>query len=609
MIIAHWPHQGTLYQNSDHLTFKNQKSEIQFEPAPYQMNDAVSLIKLFRKTIGKNLEGNPPSRGCFLPKLCQEAHMNPQIKAALFSPAEPPNELRWGVSRFALNLEQTFEADSSDLSRAFSKKNIDAAHFNVVFDRQINKVSLQLPLIAQWKQIKLYHYGDQFAYKVEDNLSIFKSSLYNKSYALNLISMFHETVGINLERGRAHSSCFLPRAVMEAHNNPDVLVALFGYVDVTNSVTGELKGMRWGVYRKSTQVERTLEVGENDLARTFVENAPSSNHELLNDKNGDPIKRGHFAMTSYAARYCPVVTEDNRVLQVALRYVSLLDKKVFLDEENWALTLVSTKQMGRTFITEMFDGDRIGHAMAAFEGVKEGKPFLKYAHLINLKACAQVECFEKEPLQYEIVIPKETINGPTFVRPKNIMEMSFKLIEKFNTTFDLSFSFNGGMFKQLSKYNHITNPDSLNVEEFLQNLTELNKQKVPMNCLETVIQIAAYAGIYFPEKISSTPLGFVEKLKSARVFTVPPNFDHDSGFSFRFYASRNNDWVLLGPSVKDHVKVRFWNYMVECRECIEDIDRFNDALKRRLRERLPQYNFPNEGGNLFINELLELAAL
>ena len=73
---------------------------------------------------------------------------------------------------------------------------------------------------------------------------------------ISLISMFHKTIGINLEKRMPCSACFVPKLSLPAYNDPTIQVALFG-----RDHEGELKGVRWGVFHTSTRQEETFEAG------------------------------------------------------------------------------------------------------------------------------------------------------------------------------------------------------------------------------------------------------------------------------------------------------------------------------------------------------------
>ena len=153
-------------------------------------------------------------------------------------------------------------------------------------------------------------------------------SRYDLSRAKTLIEMFHQTIEENLRREPHRDSCFLPVWSMRAHNAPELEIALFGHLDITfdnpNNPEGKAVGMRWGVYNTSTKTEEQFLEVKAPLASVFIEKAPLY-------KN---------AMENYAKRFrIDVTPKSGKVQEVALRYVSLLDKNVFLDEDSWAVTL------------------------------------------------------------------------------------------------------------------------------------------------------------------------------------------------------------------------------------------------------------------------------
>lgn len=138
-------------------------------------------------------------------------------------------------------------------------------------------------------------------------------------------------------------------------------------------------------------------------------------------------------MTNYAKRFrISLICDADRCIQnVVLQRISLIDNSVVLDENNWAVTLVSTGQSSQSRLNRFF-GDNAGHAMLACEGLEHGKQFLRYIHVtlnpINRNPKlrvgeAQMEIFDRE-------IPLKTLNGPTSTRSKALVGNMFSYVQE-----------------------------------------------------------------------------------------------------------------------------------------------------------------------------------
>jgi len=291
--------------------------------------------------------------------------------------------------------------------------------------------------------------SDRLAFSTEGRtgpIKTFKPELYDCGYAINLIIMFRRTIQVNLEKEEPHFSCFLPKFCTKARNAPGMQVALFGRIDIRDSAAGELKGMRWGVFDISKKEEQVFEVND-DLAKEFVFNAPRTNAPHLvsksrPDKNGQQIMvptKNHYAMTTYAKRFDVVLEREStdEIRNVRLVRTSFFDRKVLLDEDSWAVTLVSVKDATPDSLTSGNDSSSLGHAMIAYEGVKRDdakmRQFLTYIHITTRQenrrlqtitgGQAKVEVCEDEDyprLKWELLI------GPTWPRTSTVVRRMIK---------------------------------------------------------------------------------------------------------------------------------------------------------------------------------------
>jgi len=299
-------------------------------------------------------------------------------------------------------------------------------------------------VISEWRvketSVFLYQNVNCFAFSTDGRAgktSTFKPTLYDMIYAVNLVKMFQRTIGENLSREEAHSSCFLPKLCIAAHNGPGIQVALFGRVDANKIVTGELKGLRWGVLNTATNEEQSFDASDT-VVEAFLRHAPNSNRSHIlsvKNANGDIVEKeadDHYAMNQYVKRFSVelIRDENNHIKNIKLHHVSLLDKNIFLDEGNWAVTLVSSMVSSSSFFSRLFE-KTYGHAMLACEGVDQGKSFLRYVHFTQSSKDESSNLASDEGLieSFEPKSPLTTKNGPTWLRTKIAVENMFQYVE------------------------------------------------------------------------------------------------------------------------------------------------------------------------------------
>lgn len=382
---------------------------------------------------------------------------------------------------------------------------------------------------------------------------------------------------------------------MQAYHTPEIQVALFGHVDIRNCAAGEVKWLRWGVFDSTTEVEQTFEVEEDDLARIFIHQAPTTNcpdFEKESDENGNPLfdskgkpclkpTSNHYAMASYAKRFRAslICDEERRTQKVVLQRISLLDNAVVLDENNWAVTLVSTEQSSQNWLSRFFR-ENVGHAMLACEGVEQGKQFLRYLHLTRnprnknpvLEADqAQMESFDRE-------IPLKTLNGPTWIRPKSLVKnmlhfvqgmesnepqkfVSYKMFfSDFKTSFDFLRKIYTVMYPTRDDLEQVINQLEFSISHFEHDINQLESPVVidspqemdgtheiatrrhnncsdscpdlEMTCLDGAYEIASIGGIIFSKDLMfKKPIERIKQLNSSPfIFHLPENFDPESLF-------------------------------------------------------------------------------
>lgn len=457
--------------------------------------------------------------------------------------------------------------------------------------------------IAEWtfglRTVCLFQEPNCLAFSTDGRsgkTTTFKPALYDINYAVNLIKMFHRTIGVNLENDEPHSSCFLPKLCTDAQNAPGIKVALFGRVDARVSVAGELKGMRWGVFNTSNKEEHTFQA-DDPIARAFVYQAPGTNRphmESVLDKNGKQVMKpasDHFAMTSYAKRFSPVLSRniENHIQDVILHRVSLIDRNVLLSENDWAVTLVSSMDCTQNMLSRLFRGT-FGHAMLACEGVEQDKPFIRYLHLTQspkeknpklAKDEAQIESFDRtEPL--------ETFNGPTWARSKVLVEKMFSFVDTMKNK-PVKFAYYGSYFWQ-----PIIAWAAFN-QEILENKNAMidtfnnfpDETRMPSTCLDWAYRVAEKCGIIFNGNRTLTkPMEKIKIVRASPVAFLPSGFDQTclgrpfSGKNIELSAEILSSCVLITPNDCHPNDIERWanQWVIEDTAATDrEIERMNNA--------------------------------
>jgi hypothetical protein len=288
--------------------------------------------------------------------------------------------------------------------------------------------------VDQWnvsgKQIILFRQTDEtgakLKYKIEDEQSSLveiPAHLYSTVDRIyNIVPQFRSFIEANLHRSIEPSSfvpivesCAWTKRLEQYVEVAHLKVALFGHGD---SSTKTLHEAHWGIFNAQDNSTKTVVVQkiEGDLQECLV--------NVLFNRYHVSFYEDHRIEVS--------LDSDGQVLSLALtilsRPSSVFDKSIHLDENNWAITLISTPQL--------FTGERVssGHAMIACEGVKESCQFLKYAHVTKNPekggtnksfGGARVETLEKERVRR-----KDMRNGPTWRRPRSVVENILVLAQK-----------------------------------------------------------------------------------------------------------------------------------------------------------------------------------
>ena len=395
--------------------------------------------------------------------------------------------------------------------------------------------------ISEWtigkKTICLFRDGARLAFSTDGRAgqtSTFKPNIYNIDYAINLVLMFHKTIEENLNREETHSSCFLPKLCTEAQN-PDTQVALFGRVDARKVATGELQGLRWGIFSTTTKKEQVFDVND-EVAKAFVYHAPDTNIPEMKqviDKNGVPVmsKAGkpmmkpgpnHYAYDSYVNRFCVLITRDDadRIQNVALHHVSLLDRHVLLDENIWAITLVSAqKSKGiASFLN-------LGHAVVAWEGVEENRSFLRWADITtDHSGNSQTAKVRIDTLNNP---HKSWMIGPTWPRKRHAVE---KMVSYVCETVDTPTASS----EEASFVNFGLLASLKNLFKSVEQIEKERRARISVEtCISFIVSAVQRADIFLPEpgraERNTEPNAYIRSLQS----NYSANVDPDSYIVYR----------------------------------------------------------------------------
>jgi len=333
--------------------------------------------------------------------------------------------------------------------------------------RQSLQISSEMPIssglsisqraygIAQWilgqQIVRLDMIPDQqkFCYSViqeglETQGRSFECSLYNIHYAANLVLILYSAIGKNLRMASEITpDCFLPILYTDAMikdsqtekirspTKPEQVlkVALFGRKAISGIIY-EVKDARWAIYNELSKNVIFYSSGPiTDLAKSFIIHAPT-----INKPHED--KKRHFQMNAYKKQFRVIIlVNEYRIESVDLRRTSIHDQKFFLNEENWAVTIVcKTRTSSRCFEGERVEVNKqgVGHALLACEGVENGKQFIKYAHIQRVK---HSQTGDKREAKVEIRVENcfsrlNTLNGPTWPRSRELVStMLSKILE------------------------------------------------------------------------------------------------------------------------------------------------------------------------------------
>ncbi|HEX4838886.1 MAG TPA: hypothetical protein VFU89_00410 [Rhabdochlamydiaceae bacterium] len=277
------------------------------------------------------------------------------------------------------------------------------------------------------KQITLFYQDDETStklkYRIEDGQSSpveIHPHLYSTVDRIyDIVPWFHDVIQANLQHSIEPSS-FVPIVESGAWTKRleqyvpigHLKVALFGHGD---SSTKTLHEAHWGIFNAQDNSTKTVVVQkiEGDLKECLV--------NVLFNRYHVSFYKDHRIEVS--------LDSDDQVQSLALtilsRPCSAFDKNVHLDENHWAVTLISTKQ---DFTQELIHA---GHALIACEGVKEGCKFIEYAHVTKKPEKGDTN---KSLSGARVEVLKELFsierNGPTWRRPRSAVENILVLAQK-----------------------------------------------------------------------------------------------------------------------------------------------------------------------------------
>lgn len=296
------------------------------------------------------------------------------------------------------------------------------------------------PAVATWlvgeKEISVHKEQDCLTFSVKNGGQIERESqpisteIYTVQRAEMLIRIFREVIQATLANG-VSQYCFLPVLCTDAwilqeeqYVSTRFQAGLFGRIVLDYPKRGEVAskvvGARWGIFDPSNRVVSQFAVDEGSAAAGFLSNAFG--------RRGDEYD-------FYARQVKPIITcgADGRVTSIALKHFSTFDKNVMLDEDHWAVTLVSSSAYA-TVGCSGYRGMDHGHGMIAYEGVIENRQFLKFAHITVNDRVRGVPDQRRRAEEARVEIldrkPASLSRGPTWKRGRNAVENMLRPIRE-----------------------------------------------------------------------------------------------------------------------------------------------------------------------------------
>lgn len=342
--------------------------------------------------------------------------------------------------------------------------------------------------IASWsvgnKKVTVLQVSDNLSYSIAEGSKVetgkVSLTLYDtpalKKFAPKLIAFFQHVL---LCDGVKPS--FLPTffTMYERPNPaPSLLLGLFAQLKRTEWGK-EVVQAKWGFreFAKDVDTVNWLEVTDQET-KDFL--------------TGTPIYGNEFE--DYCCHFKEVVTldADHKVRAIAMRCVSALNKEISLNENTWAVTLISAQK--RAGWGKFFP---LGHGSVAWEGVEAGSYFLKWADITTAYE-------NRQPGEARIRIENRTIPstnwmlGPTCSRPKNSIKAMVEYISRDITVSDGSTWSSNVKFKFLAPFRNMLK-SAMEIEEERRKLAALE------NCLSFAVSALKRAEIFLPEPGRAEP--------------------------------------------------------------------------------------------------------
>ncbi|MBF8263292.1 MAG: hypothetical protein HW387_957 [Parachlamydiales bacterium] len=292
-----------------------------------------------------------------------------------------------------------------------------------------------MSVVASWTihqtEVSVHQDQDRLKFSSKSNGEMNEGHLdlysYDTASACRLIQIYHSVIETHLKEAIIASS-FLPIfswdkiAVLRDDRYlkaADVQVALFGRID---REARKILDAHWGIYTDSNKSSERFEIGDAaDGVTQCLQNAPISDAANIEE------------MTQFANFFTVVLTlyPDNKIQSVALLklwkpsaslFTSLFDRFVVLDEDHWAVTVVSAKDYSCRCCEKGIIPSS-GHALIAYEGVKDGRQFRNFAHITTQANEDDPVDRKRKPNEARVNILenkriRNLINGPTWPRPK-----------------------------------------------------------------------------------------------------------------------------------------------------------------------------------------------
>lgn len=292
-------------------------------------------------------------------------------------------------------------------------------------------------VVARWnvkgQELSLFQEGTQLVVRREGGTGspIILNPYYGADEGARIVAVYASVIQANLEE-KVCAPAFTPLLCKDVvilregrYRRIDVQAVLFGRRELVDASPPAYRYVvRWGIHDRA---RRTVErIACDPISRT----TESFILELA--------RKATLAEQASYAEETTIVAElgsggEMRFIDL-LRNRSAYDRTVLLGERYWSVTVLSAN--GSVFSDLPVSGrEDLGHAMIAFEGVRDGQWFQRYAHLTT-SPLPGGETLGTDEARVDIrdFPPRDLSHGPTWVRTRQSVEEILQPIQEAQST-------------------------------------------------------------------------------------------------------------------------------------------------------------------------------